>query len=71
MDMKFTCEHPLGVDQIYTPQYDGIVYNIDNHDTMRVFIQEYDDYVFGCIHYVDDKIDAAARFVHNVIRRDH
>ena len=49
VQLWFTCQPPLDDEQLYMPQFDGVIFNKASHETMTFVLREYDDNIDGII----------------------
>ncbi len=68
LKVEFSCQEPLGTDQIYMPQFEGIIFNTKTHEAMKVRVREYDDIVDGLIMFLG-KFRSVCNFIDDVVDR--
>ena len=67
VQLWFTCQPPLHDDQLYKPQFDGVIFNKASHETMAFMLQEYDDNIDGIIFCNNSA--SADKFLNDLVRR--
>ena len=68
LKVEFSRQEPLGDNQLYMPQYEGIIFNTESHEAMKLVVREYDEIVDGLIIFLGE-YRSVAKFIDDVIRR--